>query len=211
MRCSCGALQVGDRILTANGRPVSERISRLEDLGSSGIDQDFPDWNGDTTRESIDTSYTATSPTQQSDDEETCSSLRLSESVADGLGEGRPSQPVPPPPPSPPCPLQTNYRLRKVNLPAHWRGSSTNTAMLDPVEQAQTPQNFPVEVEPVASFSTFRTPKPPPSHNREPSVTHSIFQTDAQTIVQKVILSKATSKPITCKRFYPNFHAGFQF
>lgn len=63
--------------------------------------------------------------TQQSDEEEeTCSSLRLSESIADG---NRVHLPPPRPPPSPPCPLQTNYKTRKVTLPLHWRGSSINT------------------------------------------------------------------------------------
>ncbi|KAF6198515.1 hypothetical protein GE061_008263 [Apolygus lucorum] len=137
----------------------------------NGFDQELLDWRMEPTRESTDNSFTATSPTQQSDDDDTCSSLRLSESLLDGQ---RPSH-IPPPPPSPPCPLQTNYRLRKVNLPVHWRGSSTNTAALDPVEQAQIAPCPPAEPQ-VSSFSTFRGPKTPPAHQRDTSVTTSIFQ-----------------------------------
>ncbi|XP_014256866.1 glutamate receptor-interacting protein 2-like [Cimex lectularius] len=85
--------------------------------------------------------------TQQSDDDETCSSIRLSE----GDLEQRRMK-IPPPPPSPPCPLRTNYNMRKIKLPAHWRGSSMNDTGLD-VESHHVDKSQSV------SFSTFRRPE----------------------------------------------------
>ncbi|KAK9500170.1 hypothetical protein O3M35_001482 [Rhynocoris fuscipes] len=125
--------------------------------------------------------------TQQSDDdeeeeedddeeddegEETCSSLRLSESIGDANGIHLPPQR---PPPSPPCPLQTNYKTRKVTLPLHWRGSSINTNPLETLDQPPSePCNQPSPQ--VSSFTTFRGPKNLETQNNVHTPSQSVFQ-----------------------------------
>ncbi|XP_073977011.1 glutamate receptor interacting protein isoform X1 [Rhodnius prolixus] len=111
--------------------------------------------------------------TQQSDEEEeTCSSLRLSESIADG---NRVHLPPPRPPPSPPCPLQTNYKTRKVTLPLHWRGSSINTNALENLDHTPNePCTQPVPQ--VSSFTTFRGPKSSEVKNSARNQPQSVFQ-----------------------------------
>ncbi|XP_014289353.1 glutamate receptor-interacting protein 1 isoform X2 [Halyomorpha halys] len=123
------------------------------------------------------TNESTNSFTSQHSDDETYSSLRLSESVLDAISAAQPNG-LTRKPPSPPCPLQTNYRLRKVNLPTHWRGSSNiNNSGLTSLEAEAITSHSDINTSP-RTFRTFRGLSKDDENIQQPqqNVPQTVFQ-----------------------------------
>ncbi|KAL1116508.1 hypothetical protein AAG570_004980 [Ranatra chinensis] len=131
----------------------SNAVHQSQHYGSDAVDKDEETGGG----------HWINADAQQSDNE-TCSSYRLSEGVAYSHQSQmsphqqqlqvrrRPRQHQPPP-----CPLQTNYKLRNVNMAAHWRGSSiNNNNALNNLESLETELSAVIQDGQQHTFRTFR-------------------------------------------------------